>query len=215
MLGVGNPIIALLKFGQHDHMKSLVHRGLLYMNTTEYFRTLENDAGLRSDCNDSAIYAMQSAGCSLYMARNDECVEFPLVGAMLTGRGDYHQTNLFCLYALHSNKIGLIDEKNFKFGDACVVFTNVDIFLERVRSALKNAGLKYEENLVEYIDLDAFQGSLKLGPFKKKITYNYQSEFRIVVEAKIGKEYAIEIGDLSDVARIFPAKEVNTRFFAR
>ena len=49
MLINGKNYIGFLKFGEKDHMEALYNEGLLYVNTFDYFKTLEPTLDGRAD----------------------------------------------------------------------------------------------------------------------------------------------------------------------
>jgi hypothetical protein len=95
------------------------------------------------------------------------------------------------------------------FGDTFAVFTQPEKFLSMVKSAVQEWDLHMWYGPVEYVSRTGYNGDL--GPFKKFDTYEYQSEFRIVVSKGKGQPLLLKLGNLSDMIITGPSAELNER----
>jgi len=78
--------------------------------------------------------------------------------------------------------------------------------MRRIESSLKSQGIRFEADLVEYVD-DEHTG--KVGPFRKFKKFSYQSKWRLVCYDGPGKPREIRIGSIRDISVIIRSDEVN------
>ncbi len=106
------------------------------------------------------------------------------------------------------------------FGDAALVILDSEEFLARIKKAAEEKGCKIYFNKVHYYDekidwVDIFisliQGTHNIAFWKRK-AYSNQQEFRIVIPVEDYTEDHIEldIGDISDISKIFTTEQVLT-----
>lgn len=197
----------LVKFGEKKHIESLYNHGELYMNDLPYFWKVESDE-VRHDPNDGiAERQMGRHGMSFKTPEGKE-VKIP-------GHWDYkgypsnpETINLFCMYALRPFHGSFpVDVLNYKFGDTVLVMLNGNEFIKRVADALNKESIVWKADLVEYVS-DNHTG--KIGPFKKRERFRYQSEWRIVCKDGSGGPRKLYIGSLRDISKMIPAKKINS-----
>ncbi|MCB0310216.1 MAG: hypothetical protein KDD42_03210 [Bdellovibrionales bacterium] len=214
-IGEKDRILGLFKFGRREHLEPLVSKGLLYMNTLQYFQELESDE-VRADQNEG-LFAYGAFG--KYEMRWDPNNDgnfkpLPVAGPLVWRGGGTDDLNVYCMYALRASQLQRsgVDSQNFGFGDAFVYFLNGDAFLARVRNRLNELGLEYYIDLVQYLNAKDFAG--EMGPFRKFDNFAYQSELRIVVKAKKKAPLILELGDLSEIAQLHPKplSQINDQF---
>lgn len=199
----------LIKFGRCDHLEALRDDGVLYMNTLEYFWSVEDDdaRGDPYDCNTSIHHGKSGT------------VEIPtadgrtIVGKVSNFEYRVHtahpdQINLFCMYAIRPAFGSFpIDARNLRFGEHALVFLQPQEFIDRTRQAIRESGRGGRAGLVEYVPED-YAG--EIGPFRKKSRFRYQSEWRLVVENGPGTALRMQVGSLCEIAVIVRAEEINT-----
>ena len=215
-MGHGEPmtkdrILGLLKFGQEAHIATLV-RGTLYMNPLQYFAEVEadEDEDLRGDPFEGAGRLIQADGgvVSIQAEGTFEPVG-RIAGPLIWRPTDGIRANVFCMYALREpTGPQFVDPLNFRFGDTFAILTDGDEFLRRVRKAAYAADLNLQDHLVEYVDEREHEG--QMGIFRKRSRFSYQSELRIAIIPGIETPYRLHVGDLSEITRTGPLRELNT-----
>lgn len=200
----------LVKFGKQEHIDNLFNHGEMYMNNLPYFWKIEGDLA-RNDPNDSL--AEYYKGCKGYITlKSPEDKEIKIT----INNWDYRippknpeKINLFCMYALRPFHGSFpVDERNFQFGDSALVLLNGDEFILRIANVLKQDSIIAKSNLVEYVD-NKYTG--EIGPFRKRVKFSYQSEWRLVCLGGEGEPRKLNIGSLKDISRVIPAREINTQ----
>lgn len=88
------------------------------------------------------------------------------------------------------------------YGPFFVLFRDASEFLRRVQLAVARLGQHAEFGPVHYVDRATYHG--EMGPFRKFADHRSDSEFRILVRPGIGKALSLRIGDLNDIAMMFP-----------
>jgi hypothetical protein len=203
-------ILALFKFGKREHIDQFVHEGHIYMNSLNYFRTLEDDM-LRADKHEGASYNLQADGAILQMEQSEKWVDVAKIKEQLVwSDGGKDVTKVFCMYAfLESTSKSLVDPRNLDFGDTFVILKDGDEFLRRVHATAKKENIVLEQGFVEYVDKKTYDGTM--GVFRKFSEFAYQSEFRLSVVAEKDTPFSLRIGDISDISMIGPLAELNKR----
>jgi hypothetical protein len=212
------PVYALLKFGQKQHIQAFRNDGLLYMKPLAEFAKLESDAA-RGDRFEGTTEIIQpqhvgelrfdtgTLGLGKFTAKPSD-----LAGPIRVGLSRTASCNVYCMFAVTKPVDGeLVSSQNFEFGDSCVIVLNPPEFLNRFVRAATDAGVSYQHGLVEYYDLDEYSG--EIGRFRKRSSFSYQNEFRIVVEPGSTEPRELLIGSLLDItSEVIPSSEINQRF---
>lgn len=203
-------ILGLFKFGRQEHIDQFVREGVIYMNSLNYFKTLENDI-LRTDKHENASYCAQADGAKLRREDNGKWVDIGTVrGPIVSSDGNEHITNVFCMYAFHeSNSINLVDPRNFDFGNTFAILKDGNEFLRRVQTTAKKENIVVKQGLVEYVDKATYNGTM--GIFRKFSNFAYQCEFRLSVVSEKDTPFLLRIGDISDISMVGPLTELNKR----
>jgi hypothetical protein len=97
-----------------------------------------------------------------------------------------------------------------EFGDVAVVIKDLKEFIERIKTASIKKEMGLFQAPVEYIDKKVHQG--KMGPFRKFSEYEYQSEFRFVLDSEVqmSKEFIkLPIGDIRDITMVCPSDKLS------
>ena len=199
----------LVKFGKKEHIEDLYNHGKLYMNNLPYFWKIEGDEA-RHDPNDGlSEYHLGTNGYATLKTPDGKNVNINITN------WDYKippknpdKINLFCMYALRLFHGSFpVDIRNFELGDSALVLLNGDEFIKRVADELIKQSIIGESDLVEYV-ANNYTG--RIGPFRKREKFKYQSEWRIVCLGGDGNHRELYIGSLKDISRMIPAKEINT-----
>jgi hypothetical protein len=202
----------LLKFGERRYMTDFRENGTMYMNTVEYFRNLEGMGDI-GDTNEGLETFHQSDRVRLKVTGPDgRSFELNskngLTGEILTRINAVDSLNIFCMYAIkYCDKKPIVDERNFAFGDTYVCITNGESFIERLRVAAKKAKVDSTGRFVKYFARDCYHGYM--GIYSKFDTYSYQNEYRFVLSPGFSMSYKLVLGNISDIAIIGRAEDIN------
>lgn len=195
-------------------MKSLFEDGVIYMNTLEFYRTLEGHDE-RHDLNEGVERILNLRGGVLKL-RNRETYEFKEVAQLTHSRvrelnSNFQNLNVFCSYYFKSDmpivNLGkTIPEKvKLGFGKYAVVVFDAAEFVTRVKQAAIEKGYKHYRSLVEYKDFS--QNHIDVGPFVKDEVFSHQNELRIAVDTieNNGSSIKLHVGNLEDIAVLLRA----------
>lgn len=219
----------LFKVANLDRLQAL-QRGLLYMNSVDYFAKLEGEAGaaLRRDDFEN-VYLTLSSGVrdgvvselAIQVEGQDEIVLNP--EAVMTLHLPRPETVMvYCLGSVsdgHDGQIpglenGLLrfSERFQEFGTHVLRITNNSEFSRRLSQAVATHPHLYTSPFfeggfgqVDYVNITDYSGPK--GLFRKPIEYAWQREYRLCVGAEpeaLNARGALElnIGDLSDITQI-------------
>lgn len=198
----------LLKFGQEAHIKDLFENGTIYMNSIQYFRTIE-DGELRGDAYEGISNIVNLPPGKF------EIPEFGFKGDYLALqlRGSYETVsgNIFSLYCISTKgwenpEDVKIDSKISRFGDSCLMVYKNKEFLSRLKMALELKGVKFSFDFVDYYDKDKVNRDISL--FEKPLEFEYQKELRFYVNRRSTTPFVFQIGSLKDITEIMPAEKV-------
>ena len=226
-------VFTLVKlFDKLEYAEAML-RGHLYMNSLRFFREYPDAEGeLRGDRYEGVSHVFQPAQLSELRFGNVVVPAKDLAGPVLLHQEGLSDWNVFCMFAVTNdgllnatispNTLGelkkamQIHEHCFGLGAHAVLLTNPNAFLDRCAVALGRLGRTWARNLVEYYDETSFHGSFQSDdvPFKKRLRFRSQREYRLAVEAEPGSMEAItlEIGDISDIAQITTPDWINENF---
>jgi hypothetical protein len=210
----GNPAMFLLKLGQREYMEQF-RKGLLYMNTLNYFRELDGDPA-RADRYEGVTHIFQPKDVIMRLS-------VPGFGEITIGSEDLaaattlsmnseSRCNIFCLHAITAPVNGaLFPSEHEWFGDSIVLVLNTQDFLTRVLAASKARSFMVKGNLVEYYDSDTYTG--KLDRFRKSKRFAHQREYRIAVESPGTEPLTLDIGNITDItSEVVPLSDANNVF---
>lgn len=206
-------VLVAFKLGETKYMESLFREGLIYMNSVKYFRDSLYDG--QGDKYEGAK-----------IVRNGKPIEY---------RDTIPFEKIFCLW--HINNISLPQGKGVSLEllneDTCevtidtmeftefshgipedlsvVIIHNLKEFHNRLRDKLneKFRG-KYCSNPVKYYD-PYEENEMLLDAFMKPKTLQYQNELRYLVMDDREEPLQIEIGNMEDIAKLFPISEIKIK----
>jgi hypothetical protein len=122
---------------------------------------------------------------------------------------DPESTKIFCMYAFRPTVAEYpVDERNFAFGSMALVMTDPQEFIGRVSKVVKALQIPATARLVEYVDVP---GSARMGPFRKRWEFAYQSEWRLACRNPVAGPMNIAVGDIRDISVLMRSEEVNTQ----
>lgn len=196
-------ILMFMKFGQAEHIKDLYYNGTIYMNSIQYFRTLE-DNKLRGD-----IYEGVSKIVNYPPDGEFEIPELNYKGKYLTLQiRESPETvlgNIFSLYCISSNSWKnpndfKIDKKVKEFGSYCILIKDCRRFLDLFEAKLLELKLRYRHNFIKYYEKDNIDRDIT--HFEKPLDFEYQKEFRIYVQQDSTSPLIINIGSMTEYAEL-------------
>jgi hypothetical protein len=232
-------ILFLVKFfpaKRNEYAEQFI-RGKLFMNRLSYFQNVEL-AQERADRYEATAIWWQPNNLSIQFKDHPELNIGPQdLGAPVSITFDHHgDLHIFCMSAMHTGEFEYVDgkfecrtdddahrlreqlafsERCLKLGDVAVV-VNAGEFMLRVKRAIDKKRFKFASTLVEYYDPTTYHGKFRYEeiPFRKRIEFTHEREYRIVIDSKTKGEDALEleIGDISDISAKMAAKNLNNEF---
>lgn len=171
--------------------------GNLYLNTNSFFGQIERADAVRFDPHDGVDESRQV----LEVAIQDEkgtWLPLPIIGPVTSRTELSDALNVLCFYTVTDRSGDFFDGRNIAFGDVAVVIGDIKEFILRVKTAAKAASKEVFHGPIHYVERDIYDGPM--GPFRKYTEYQYQNEFRFVLNSGTGAECRLAIGDLRDIA---------------
>jgi hypothetical protein len=201
-------IIGMFKFGSEENIIDLLENGTMYLNSIQYFKTVE-DAELRGDKYEGITEILNFPNGEFEIPAlnfKGQYISIHLKNSFQEVTGNIY--SLYCISSFHiTNPIGFkIDGRVVNFGKYCLVINDLQIFLDRVKRALQQLGLKYTIDFVSYYDKSKKNGKVTL--FEKSNEFSYQNEFRIYVPSNSTDAMILNIGSMADIAQIVPVSDI-------
>jgi hypothetical protein len=224
----------LFKVSSLNRLKQM-QKGLLYMNSLEYFSSLKDEENLALRVDElEKVQGILRAGHTdkgfgkITVNLGDERGYIDL-GPHAFIKSEFprpQNTMIFCMGALADGQNGIIpgevddtiifDEKFLEFGSHLLLISKPMEFSNRINKAIENEsgvfGSKHFHGsigLVDYKPMHKYSGPI--GIYTKDIAYAWQMEFRLC----FGFEnhclnskgaYELNIGDISDISDIVPVQ---------
>jgi hypothetical protein len=192
-----DPIKVLFKLGPREYMDQLLHEGLVYMNTLDYFA--------RRDPGEGTAFWV-SARSTIDIEDHGDWRRLGVIRDPVRVSSDYlGNANLYCLHAMTSNDIGTTFKlSELGFGDTFVLIVDSTEFFQRLSVAAGNHGQELICRMVRYVDKRSYVGPM--GPFSKFAEYAAaraaDRELRALAIPGLGGPLTLRLGDLSDIAVI-------------
>ena len=199
----------LFKVGSAERIEQM-RKGLLYMNSLDFFSRLDGEEALslRKDEQENVFSNLEAKSgegfrseIELAYGNGDERKSILLnQGASITlGIPRPSNTFLFCMGAIANDANGKIQrEENgelslnsrfVEFGDTTLLINSPSEFSKRVSAAIANDKGLFSSpfmegcyGLVDYVDFQKFSGNI--GVFRKDKSYEWQREFRMILGAE-------------------------------
>lgn len=203
----------LLKVGKRTHLESL-QAGKLYMkplgfhveNEKKYpgLGTGDAEEGILTKISNAEVLvdgkvAGKAVDAELHMCRNN-----PVFCCMTA---DF-QPECGNILAFRPDKRMLTDFAEGDSSEYGVIMIDRTAFLNRIRQRCEEVKITWLARSVIYTDdftarMKEENGILVPPCFFKRIQYEYQHEFRIVFSPVVQDFYELDIGDISDISRLF------------
>lgn len=210
-------IHCFIKFGNKSAIQDLFENGTIYCNPIEYFKNLEDK--FRGDNYEGVRYIKNYPPGHFKMTisgkeidHNFKYFNFHLKGAYEKSLGNIY--SLYCLSSknLRGDKPFTIDKRIKSFGDTALLIKDNPKFLNLIEHQLEKKRLHYIHGFVKYYNKHLYTGPIDV--FNKPNEYSYQHEFRIYIKRRSDEPLIINIGNLKDIAEIYPANEFVDTFEA-
>lgn len=195
------------------------------MKEVGYYRRLE-EKYQRKGMGDKIDGLMVTKNMPIYMLRSNEKFKLPTPEYTYSGFVGDEKVPVFCASLINdkvlmpkNNDEAIVRFKKDPYGqDMKTIFgeyfilLHADKFVRRVTEEAEKKGIKIQSGVVEYRDFDncdnnwlpSYEGS-QFGGFKVKDSFfDYQNEFRLIIENKrTGRDtdhFELEIGCIRDMA---------------
>jgi hypothetical protein len=199
-------VFAFVKITKQAHSDDF-RKGRLYMNTLEYFRTLEgNDE--RADPFEGTLSLLQASRSQIIVDGGGKAARIDsLFGQVKLSAGNAADYNVFCMFAVtDTSQKDLTSNTNKKLGDYAAFVIDGDAFLDRVGRHLREKAYPFNHGLVSYVDIERHHGVY--GPFVKPAKHAAENEFRILIRTDRKCPVILDVGDLSDIVFVCPTEEL-------
>lgn len=221
-------IYAFVKLFENKNNAEDFVNGKLCMNTIRSFKEYKDESGeLRGDVYEGIVAFYQPEKLGEIKIGEHSIPATDLAAPIGVHSNHLLDQNVFCIYSLNSQGHDTVSsetlsdfkrtlelhESCFGLGKFCVVILNAQKFIERCKSAIENLNINGNLGLVDYFDEHTFHGNMPkdmLG-YQKRSLFARQREYRIKIDMNSPKpgRYFLEVGDLSDIAKITTPKEFN------
>ena len=212
-----------------------MQKGLLYMNSLEYFSSLKNEETLPLRVDE-----LEKVQGILRAGQTDEGFRQIIINCG-DKRGDIDlgpdaiikseftrakNTMIFCMGALTDGQDGVIpgeadntiifDDRFLEFGSHLLLISNAMEFSNRINKAIKDESGVFGSKdfhgsmgVVDYKPLQNYSGPI--GIYTKDISYSWQMEYRLCFGFEnhcLNSQgaYELNIGDISDISKIIPVQ---------
>ena len=202
----------LLKFGEKSHIQSLLEKGEIFLNTLSYFKQAIPHG--RYDITEGRVELkhLNSPFLELKLNEDDDWKKLTILKAHLN---KYLNTSRIKSYSLFFiSKHETLHKPPFKLtpaiktmGEYFLLINNPNEFINRMERKLSELRLNYEHGAVQYYDRHSDQN--ELGYFYKSNEFEYQKEYRFIVESEVPGPLLIEIGPLTEIAEVMDSRKCN------
>lgn len=184
----------LAKIGKVEHMLPLFKQGLVYMNTLQYFRNLENDGNVRADPDEGASFVAQTSKMII------GGMEINNPGPLVFSNQQMNNGYVFCMIGVDSEEDlkQAIEDNIQDMGDACVLIHNTVEFVNRCATVMRAKNIDLQWGRVLYYGKN--EGSYYLNPWLKEKKYAKQSEFRLYFKMKETEPQKFFLNSIEDIA---------------
>ena len=195
-------ILGFLKIGKEEHIDLLQKHGVIYCNTVDFFRRLEEKEKGRKDTREGATSSLKAHNLTLFFD-NERKREIPIKitrARLHTHDPQELKTHLYCLYVVREEHVTgrpFIDARNVEFGDKAILITDTQQFLDRFKNATADF-VQYSNDFVRYYNEEEDHQALTI--YNKPDFFQYQSEFRFHIKNKSDHPIQFKIGSIEDIS---------------
>jgi hypothetical protein len=192
----------LVKIGRPEHIRQMCEDGILYLNPLSYFWKIE-DGNVRGDVNDGVDAIHRGEKGKIFKLDGTE-IPTNIISWEIREFTNAKMMNILCMYSLRKSTTP-VDDRVLAFGEEALLFTQPQVFLNRLGNAVRSLDLNAEGDLVVYLP-DNHAGTV--GPFCKLSRYAWQAEWRLVIRNGPGGPLTINVGPLDDIVNVLPTIEL-------
>lgn len=198
--------IILIKILEERFLDDFLN-GDIYLNTYDYFRTLDNQDQVRSDIHEGIDECWQVESVHIE-DRDGNWVPIGGIKNPITYQSqNMSKSNILCLYSYTDRSNDFFDEKNLSFGNVAVIIKDLKEFIYRMKRAAEVIDREIYQGPITYVDESTYNGPM--GPFKKFSRLQYQNEFRFWVTGGDGNPCYLKIGDIRDIVMVTPSNTIS------
>jgi len=196
----------LLKFGQKEHIQTLLEDGLVYANSASYFKK-NGDGGNRFDDAEGrlALKHLTNEILEIKALNDTEWKQLLVESGKFETYADLSLFHYYCLYLISAEltktegKLEL-DPSMKGLGNSFLLIHKPRLFVERLDTELEKSGYDFTKDQVNYYDEST--DNFKLSLFHKKNAYQHQREFRYIIKADTESPIQLRLGSLKDIAEM-------------
>lgn len=210
-------IFSFIKFGTEENILDLLENGTIYCNPIETFRQMEDDF-LRGDSYEGTIKIINylNGGQLGLTMPNGKNLQFNTSKAHYRKFYSEIKGNIYCLTAVTEQEIVRVgnlklDARLSRFGSHFLLVIDNKKFFELLVDTLKDNDLEIETGFVSYYNKEEITDELNF--FCKPKEFEYQKEFRIIIQNEKSDPIKIQLGSLRDIAQIFEIKDLDSLEF--
>ena len=207
----------LIKFKSEEIINSL-QGGKIYLNSLKWFRDYENENGdtIVGDNYEGMLHVndgeLINKETGEHISLNDNLISTTSSNAFV-----YCMT--FISPSIDEFTFSELQKEDLKtFGDTALVILDSEEFINRIKQKAAENGYSLLCNTVQYYDEENDNANIWISllnninniAFWKRKSYSHQQEFRFVISAdKCTEDHIeLEIGDISDISKVFKTEDV-------
>ena len=185
-----NQFLLLKFFSEEEHMIEFLN-GSLYMTPRENFQNIELSSG-QQDYDEGKsliskgykpVFIMKDGKCYFRLEEVEEENAYFSYSSVKD-----RKKVIFCMYSLefdidNGEYIKVPKQMIDEFGPYCAVVLTPYAYFDRIKATPDTEGLNIYMGHVKYVEQSESPKIYDWRPFIKEIRYQYQSEFRIVLES--------------------------------
>ena len=205
-------LLVLVKFGKRQYIEKLLKEGSVFFNKPEEYvdskiqgqsDKLEGAEWIVNNGFEKISYNHPKIGSGSFKLKDDK-------GQLIQYNNNFLSNSLYGITKddfIKHNLIFSIGERMKNFGDTALMIKKPYRFLNTIAKELKNINIQFEINKVDYKNLSK-DGEIKINPFLKDKQFEYQNEYRIIIERLNNNTNEILIGSLEDYSLISDSKSM-------
>jgi hypothetical protein len=218
----GKMIFAFVKYSELEYLKSF-QKGEMFCNTVNNFAKIDEKNGIGDKLEN--IYKITKGKGAIFDLTKERHNATVTMNKQQDGdflcyyKNDGFFANYFCLYSVFGsqeleNQTKKLINGEMKDYNHLLLILKPKEFLNRVRVGLEKANVfKPQMAFITYSKIGEVTGIKTY--YEKPERYTYQNEFRIGFLNNEEKTERVDIGDLSDITRIFSKEEVQKVSFEK
>jgi hypothetical protein len=199
-----------IKFGQTEHLELLLKKGRIYINYANYFKRESSHGRFDITEGRQTIIHSKDAVLEVKVPEEKEWKKLKVKTGIFENYINIDRVFIYCLFCILASetkempRFELTNEIK-EMGESYLLIKNSREFMRRVVLGLNQNNYNHEYSIINYYNPES--DHKKLGLFYKQEKYNYQKEFRILVESEPAEHIQFDIGSLEDIAEICPTNK--------